>query len=116
MSQFTKQDEIETGIPLDLLRKWETIMDNLWGYFQAYAKKEKQVKITDKKNQIQFQLGKGPKFQIKVDFINESYLSLAITADGVKDFEARIDKIENFSHEGIIRTVAVIITYSADIK
>lgn len=114
--RFTEQDSIQTGIPLELLKKWELVMDILWNFFIAYSKKEESVKIKSENNLIKFQLGDGNKFEIGVNIVNHKYLSLFIKISGNDEFEATINNIEQFSNDGIIRNVANIITYAENVK
>lgn len=116
MSSFTKQDAQELNMPLPLLRKWELVMNTLWSFFLAYAKKEKKVKIKNQENKIYYKLGNGHQYIIWVDFYNNSYLCLKIEIKDVKDFEVRISKIDELGKEGIIRTVANILTAAENVK
>lgn len=116
MSQFTKLYAIKNGMPLQLLRKWETVMNTLWSFFMSYAESEKQVKVKNEDNCIKFQLANGHVFEIGVNFYNSKFLSLYVKIEGNDEFEATINNIDAFGKEGIIRTVADILTYAENIK
>lgn len=77
---------------------------------------EKKVSLGADSNTILFRLSDGHDFKICVNFFNNKYLSLAIEIEGNEDFEARINNIDAFGKEGIIRTVADIITYAENVR
>jgi len=116
MSQFTEQDASEIGEPLQLLHKWEFVMNTLWSFFLAYSEKEKNVKPFNKANVILLSLKDGHKFKIFVDIYNRKYLSLSIEIEGHEDFAVSINNIDKFGKEGILRTVSNILTYAENVK
>lgn len=116
MSKFTAKEAKELGIPLPLLNKWQYVMDTLWSFFVAYSKTEKKVQLNNKSNSILYRLADGHHFNISVFFMNTKYLELIIRIDDNDDFEVRISNIDQFKKEGIIRTVAEILTHAEKIK
>ena len=115
-SKFTEEDADEMRQPLELLRRWETVMNILWNSFVAYSEAEKSVHVVNQDNKIIFQLGGGNNFEIGVNLINRKYLSLFVKIEGNDEFEATVNNIDFFGKEGIIRTVFSIITYAENIK
>lgn len=116
MATFTKKDARELGMPLPLLNKWKTVMDELWCFFSSYKIRNKVVSLSAVDNVILFQNNNGHKYQIGVNFYNQKYLSLFVKIEGNDDFEAMINNIDEFGREGIIRTVAAIVTYAENVK
>lgn len=116
MSQFTEKEAIEMGEPLPLLHAWQFVMNTLWSFFLAYSEAEKNVSVVNDANQILFRLKGGHQFKIFVNFYNRKYLSLAVEIEGNEDFEVRINNIDSFGKEGIIRTVSNILTYAENVK
>ena len=116
MANFTEQDAIDLRQPLSLLHKWEDLMNVLWSFFIAYSKKEKNVQVKNECNEILFRLKPGHEFRIGVDMVNSKFLSLSVKIEGNEEFEARINNIDAFGKDGIIRTVADILTYSENVR
>lgn len=107
---FTEKEAKEIGAPLELLNRWQFVMNTLWRFFLAYADAEKEAKIKNSKNEIIFKLGKGHKFVIGCFMYNNSYLSLNIKIDGSNDFEATLNMPDIIGEAGMIRFVSNILT------
>lgn len=116
MGKFTEAEAKELGEPLELLNKWQFVMDTLWGFFTAYARTEKAVTVEKKDNKILFRLNGGNDFKIFVNLYNRKYLSLCIEIEGNDEFRATVNNIDAFGKAGIIRTVSNILTYAENIK
>lgn len=116
MPLFTQAQATYLNMPLALLHSWEQVMNILWGFFTAYGKKEKRIKLTAKDNCIYFQLAKGHRYKIAVNMCNQSFLILEVTIPAIPNFTASITYIDMLGEEGIIKTVAYILTYSENVK
>lgn len=113
---FTEKEANDIGSPIELLNKWEEVMNIMWKFFLAYAAIEKKVKVENKSNCIYFQLDHGHNFEIGVNMYNNKYLSLFIKIVDNDEFEATINNIDQFGKEGIIKVVSEVLTYAENVS
>ena len=116
MAQFTAEEAEKLKIPLEVLQKWEFVMNTIWSFMQIYSGTEKAVRLQNKKNTILFKLAKGHQFVIQAFMVNNSYISLNVTIKGNKDFDASINLADMLGKEGLIRVLSNILTYAENIK